>query len=127
MAMKTERLTKKVKMTYYYKYEPKGASIGLGSIDTTTQLAYDGVCEKLGKHEDMEENLGVGFKTLETACKDGFYSLYFGKVVRPLRLVIFERDTRPHFEVVDSSLSSIKLIFIDDFGKTWALAKEGLE
>lgn len=128
MDMKKERLTKEVELAFDHTYEPKGAHIGLGSTVTLTQLlAYGGVCEKLGRYEDREEKLGVDFKTLETACRDGFYSLYFGKVVHPLRLIIFERDTRPYFEVFDASLNSIKLIYLDDHGKTWALTKEGLE
>lgn len=83
--------------------------------DPEVSLAID----KLGEIEDVERSLKVDFMTLMSSCENGFYSEYFKCVVKPIRLVIFEKDTRPHFEVYDKAHDKIKLIFVDDYMKTW--------
>lgn len=78
---------------------------------------------KLGPLEDIEDQLGIDLITLKAAQK-GFYSKYFDSYVKPVRIVIFEEATRPYIEVHHNKM--IKLIFIDEYGKTWALTKEEL-
>ena len=82
------------------------------------------VADKLGQLEDYEDELGIDLIALKTAQK-GFYSKYFDSYVKPIRIVIFEEATRPYIEVHHNKM--IKLIFIDEYGKTWALTKEELE
>ncbi len=122
--MKLERATKKVKrktkhvwedyvLLHDYQYSERFAS-GLGSY----------IIDKLGAREDIEDELGIDLVTLKTAQK-GFYSKYFDSYVKPIRIVIFEEATRPYIEVHHNKMT--KLIFIDEYGKTWALTKEELE
>lgn len=118
--MKLERATKKVKrktkyihedyeLLHEHDYAERFAS-GIGSY----------IIDKLGSREDIEDELGVDLVTLKAAQK-GFYSKYFDSYVKPIRIVIFEEATRPYIEVHYNNMT--KLIFIDEYGKTWALTK----
>jgi hypothetical protein len=82
------------------------------------------VTKRVIKPWKYEGKLGVDLSTLKAAQK-GFYSKYFNSYVKPLRIVIFEVSTRPYIEVYSNKMT--KLIFIDDYGKTWALTEEELQ
>jgi hypothetical protein len=71
-----------------------------------------------------ENEFGVDLGVLKAARK-GFYSKYFNSYVKPFRIVIFEVSTRPYIEVYRNKMT--KLIFIGDYGKTWALTEEELQ
>jgi len=70
-----------------------------------------------------ENEFKVDLSILKAAQK-GFYSKYFNSYVKPLRIVIFEEATRPYIELYHNKMT--KLIFIDDYGKTWALTEKEL-
>ena len=137
------RLTKKYKginnpKKTYYKF-----------IENCTMLE---IAWKLGQHEDIEEELGIGLLTLYKAEKNGFYyknndNINFCR--NCIRVDKFLIETKPCYQVKETTLKScyygdvedfknvedahywswkISLnVNIKDYGKTWALTKEELK
>ena len=90
--------------------------------------------EKLGKLEDIEEELGIDFITLFKALKNGIY-LKFGSekitgVYYEHRAILprhFDKDYKGYFIDLQLELSINFNFYFKDYGKTWALTKEELE
>ena len=117
------RLTRKIKGYY--------------SVDLRTclpmeyeQIENSNACvDKLGKLEDIEEELGIDLITLFKALKKGVYvkfDSYFGnigeldiKIVKDNATGICYRNKKWYIQEEDT--------LIKDYGKTWALTKEELE
>ena len=88
---------------------------------------------KLGKLEDIEDELGIDLITFHKALKNGVYykviekdSVNFGKIFFD-RYVLWgwNKDTDgSYFAIMQSVLQMFNL---KDYGKTWALTKEELE
>lgn len=117
------RLTRKIKGYY--------------SVDLRTclpmeyeQIENSNACvDKLGKLEDIEEEIGIDLITLFKALKKGVYvkfDSYFGnigeldiKIVKDNATGICYRNKKWYIQEEDT--------LIKDYGKTWALTKEELE
>ena len=113
-----ERLTEKSK----YGYRAKDGD-------------YKFATQKLGKLEDIEEELGVPLDVLFKALKDGVYAkfeenkilkadikLYYNLCQNEfkIRVICLEIGQYEDFEWED-------YLFVKDYGKTWSLTKEELE
>ena len=117
------RLTRKIKGYY--------------SVDLRTclpmeyeQIENSNACvDKLGKLEDIEEELGIDLITLFKALKKGVYvkfDSYFGnigeldiKIVKDNATGICYRNKKWYLQEEET--------LVKDYGKTWALTKEELE
>ena len=105
----------------------------LTKIDTAIPGEYDYVDEldnldpivnKLGKHEDIEDELGIELITLITAMKEGFWSneedgILYDNYHHPSNLYMDLDEIFDGYHKKTYSLS--------DYGKTWALTKRELE
>ena len=116
------RLTVKKEDKYNIAYKDKGVHLGFlyDANDAVKDLVNNtnAVIEKLGKYEDIEEELGIEIFTLIKAMKEGF----------------FDKDGEyHHFSNLLVSLDEIgdcydkKSFNLKDYGKTWALSKEDFE
>lgn len=86
------------------------------------------VLQKLGRLEDIEEELGIDLITLFKALKKGIFVTYdsdFGmtnkpkiKILKDTATGICYRDKKWYIQENDA--------LIKDYGKTWALTKEEL-
>lgn len=113
------RLTRKIKGYY--------------SVDLRTclpmeyeQIENSNACvDKLGKLEDIEEELGIDLIALFRALNDGIY------VIEDNDNYVVEDGIRSieHWGCgwgITTDMESLELLF-KDYGKTWALTKEELE
>lgn len=71
--------------------------------------------DKLGRLEDIEEELGFDLITLFKALQNGIY----GKVGKEIKHI-----SAPHFSWFKKEIYIFRLA---DYGKTWALTEEELE
>lgn len=130
------RLTRKIKGYY--------------SVDLRTclpmeyeQIENSNACvDKLGKLEDIEDELGIDLITLFKALKDGFYIKYNGEIIHifpdkhitinfwykiinvfipPKFFIDCKKGANNLSETIDEEY------WFKDYGKTWALTKEELE
>ena len=102
-------------------------------------LAIDGkAIDKLGKLEDIEEELGIDVITLFKALKNGFYTksnngIKFWK--EDDKHFVYVRDLKYDIEICceecENVIGAVPTMFLErstkDYGKTWALTKEELE
>lgn len=135
-----ERLTKQIADKYYYKSMPNQDNLYINKVVT-----------KLGKLEDIEEELGIPLEVLFKALKEGVwtkassYSCFLCSeptFIKGLYLHIgyydytqydnydydgyfSENDALCIFEMHYEDHHSVTRI--KDYGKTWALTKEELE
>lgn len=127
------RLTKKMsRLTHKYKHKADNKRFVFDIKD------YRKVCQKLGQHEDIEEELGIDLITLYKALKRGVWYRK-GKEIKHFipddyfRIVL---DCNGSTETINYWLLSIINVstneyiddfFVDEYGKIWALTKEDLE
>ena len=124
------RLTKKIKGYY--------------SVDLRTclpmeyeQIENSNACvDKLGKLEDIEEELGIDLITLFKALKDGIWTNQEqcygdekqGKIrFFQVRLLLEENAVGCIHNSMWKGEEVIRTLYLKDYGKTWALTKEELE
>lgn len=102
-------------------------------------LAIDGkAIDKLGKLEDIEEELGIELEVLFSALKNGFYTksnngIKFWK--EDDKHFVYVRDLKYDIEICceecENAIGAVPTMFLErstkDYGKTWALTKEELE
>ena len=102
-------------------------------------LAIDGkAIDKLGKLEDIEEELGIDVITLFKALKNGFYTksnngIKFWK--EDDKHFVYVRDLKYDIEICceecENVIGAVPTMFLErstkDYGKTWALSREELE
>lgn len=91
--------------------------------------------EKLGKLEDIEEELRIPLEVLFKALKDGAYTKFDGQIWKCTSIDIFYSDYFEKYlleayyienvETFDSSYEHP--LNIEDYRKTWALTREELE
>ena len=108
------RLTLKIRDGFYTTH----------NINSTDDLKY-----KLGKLEDVEEEIGIDLITLFKALKEGIFVAYdsdFGmtnkpkiKITKDIATGICCRDKKWYIQEDETLLK--------DYGKTWALTREELE
>lgn len=82
------------------------------------------ITNKLGKLEDIEEELGIPLEVLFKALKDGIWTNEYEK--RDGRKIWLRNyDNKLILEV--SNRFCFDVYYPEDYGKTWALTKEELE
>lgn len=105
-------------------------------------VCYQDCVDKLGRLEDIEDELDIDIVTLFKALKDGFYIKYNGEIVHifpdkhitinfwykiinvfipPKFFIDCKKGTNYLSETIDEEY------WFEDYGKTWALTKEELE
>ena len=102
-------------------------------IDTYVSLnePWKSPINKLGKLEDIEEDLGIDLIIVFKALTQGFYikSNDFMKVRYRYPLGLFKTDDdyeRIHEYIFEYGNNANDFIYLKDYGKTWALTKEEL-
>ena len=116
--------------TEYYRYAHKWKRIGNTNISTSNK--YSQITQKLGKLEDIEEELGIPLEVLFKALKDGIYVEFVSDEIRKCEVRFRKGFNTFVFEAV--SLEKEKdgnryedVIVAKDYGFNWALTKEELE
>ena len=124
------RLTRKIKGYY--------------SVDLRTclpmeyeQIENSNACvDKLGKLEDIEEELGIDLISLFKALKDGIWTnqeQWYGDEKQgkirffQVRLLLEENAIGCIYNSMWKGEEVIRTLYFKDYGKTWALTKEELE
>ena len=97
----------------------------------------DQMCvDKLGKLEDIEEELGIDLITLFKALKDGIWTnqeQWYGDEKQgkirffQVRLLLEENAIGCIHNSMWKGEEVIRTLYFKDYGKTWALTKEELE
>ena len=97
----------------------------------------DQMCvDKLGKLEDIEEELGIDLITLFKALKDGIWTnqeQWYGDEKQgeirffQVRLLLEENAIGCIHNSMWKGKEVIRTLYFKDYGKTWALTKEKLE
>ena len=91
---------------------------------------------KLGKLEDIEEELGIDLITLFKALKDGIWTnqeQWYGDEKQgkirffQVRLLLAENAIGCIYNSMWKGEEVIRTLYLKDYGKTWALTKEELE
>lgn len=97
----------------------------------------DKVVQKLGKIEDIEEELGIDIVTFCNALKNGIYAKDHWVVFQPY--VIKHYNTNEYEFIVNWKDKSFEIVeefneevieqraFFEDYGEEWALTKEELQ
>ena len=120
-----ERLTKKNdgNTPYIQKEYPYLASADINDITN-----------KLGKLEDLEEELGIPLEVLFKALKNGVYAKFEeGKILETNIKLYYSCDNEFKIRVVCLEIGQYEdfewedYLFVKNYGKTWALTKEELE
>lgn len=75
---------------------------------------------KLGKYEDLDEELGIEYSMLVNASKEGFYTKDFPEPIKPYV------DFKNKCFIYILNFVTYKYYF-KDYGKTWSFIKERLE
>ena len=89
--------------------------------------------DKLGKLEDLEEQLGCPLEVVITPYfKRGKLEVFYrGKMREVIRVVAFEEATRPYMDVFyrdnEKEQFKVRTIWLDDYKKTWWLKEDKSE
>lgn len=105
------RLTKKNDIGYFPTYERE-----------TKENYYD-LIHKLGKLEDIEEELGIDLITLFKALRDGVFINEDGSVYKDCIKSIEHWSDGWGFISNDDYIEAL----FEDYGRTWALTREEIE
>ena len=122
------RLTKKFNDNSGYEVEEYGAKYNEVKLD-----AYLDAVNKLGKLEDLEEEIGCPLEVVITPYfKRGKLEVFYrGKMREVIRVVAFEEATRPYMDVFyrdnEKEQFKVRTIWLDDYKKTWVLKKDKSE
>lgn len=92
------------------------------------------IFNKLGKLEDIEEELGIPLEVLFKALKDGVYAKFEeGKILETNIKLYYSCDNEFKIRVVCLEIGQYEdfewedYLFVKNYGKTWALTREELE
>ena len=121
-----ERLTKKLTDNYY--------TYNCGTNEFIQGGCGD-YCNKLGKLEDIEDELGISLEVLFKALKDGVYKKINNQIWKCYDLDIHYNISEQKYMLNAYSIENIETfeasyettIYIEDYGKTWFLTKEELD
>lgn len=88
--------------------------------------------QKLGRYEDIEEELGIDFITLFKALKNGFYSIDKNKHIYTMKPTKGNGGSINFYTcleciIAEDTFGDQYIFSLKDYGKTWALTKEELE
>lgn len=86
------------------------------------------VVDKLGELEDLAEQIGCPLDFVATPYKlSGLKKIwYHNQWCEVVRIVVYEEATKPYMEVRCKDYKYLKMILLEDYGKTWALTREEL-
>lgn len=104
-----ERLTEKVNGEYIHKVH---------------KFCLNDCYDKLGKLEDIEQEIGIPLEVLFKALKDGIWTSGYEK--RDSKK-IWLRNFNGKLLLEVSNRFCFDLYYPEDYGKTWALTREELE
>ncbi len=94
------------------------------NVDCDLSIAID----KLGAHEDIEQELGVDLVTLVKALKNGIWIKYDSNFGEGKPKIVIQKDTATGICWRDGKWWIEENDFLlKDYGKTWALTKEELQ
>ena len=85
--------------------------------------------DKLSQLEDLAEQIGCPLDFVATPYKlSGLKKIWYrNQWCEVVRIVVYEEATKPYMEVRCKDYKYLKMILLEDYGKTWALTKEELE
>jgi hypothetical protein len=85
--------------------------------------------DKLGKLEDLEEQIGCPLDFVATPYKfSGLRKIWYHKQwCEVVRIVVYEEMTRPYMEVRCKGYKYLKMILLDDYKITWWLREDKSE
>ena len=88
--------------------------------------------QKLGRYEDIEEELGIDFITLFKALKNGFYHIDKNKHIYTTKPTKGNGGSMNFYTcleciIAEDTFGDQYIFSLKDYGKTWALTKEELE
>lgn len=92
---------------------------------------YEAMCDfgkafsKLGKLEDIEEELGIDFPTLFKAFHHGIYVKVGREIIFVKYIGIFKKR-KWHLFSANNVLGKYEICLVSNYGKSWALSKEEL-
>jgi hypothetical protein len=110
-------------------YKDTKVSGGYNAVDTDEYACV----VKLGKLEDLEEQLGCPLEVVITPYfKRGKLEVFYrGKMREVIRVVAFEEATRPYIDVFyrdnEKEQFKVRTIWLDDYKKTWWLKEDKSE
>ena len=89
------------------------------------------VCNKLGKLEDIEKELGIELVILFNALRNGvYYRMYSGQITKDYVFLISNNMGIGQVSKLDYSFMTCfekSTLLFDDYGKSWALTEEELK
>ena len=86
-------------------------------------VSYDDCLNKLGKLEDIEEELGIDLITLIKAISNGVWVKTKNNISKHLTVALKKRHHTKEYWLFYRPYSHI---YLKDYGKTWSLTKEEL-
>lgn len=120
-----ERLTKQINNKYWVERD----TLAVDYIPQTEMCSGGKVINKLGQLEDIEQELGIDLITFLQSLTKNVFIKQGNKIIEcetPPILLNFDGEYyfEWHCEKLNDSFEQLPL---KDYGKTWALTKEGLE
>lgn len=111
-----------------------GYDINTSNIESSTVIegiALKNCVNKLGKLEDIEENIGISLITLSKAFKEGIFILDSKyNMIRDCTDILLSIDWNNkcfYIECTGDCININQFYYFKDYGKTWAFTKEELE
>ncbi len=110
-------------------YKDTKVSGGYNAVDTDEYACV----VKLGKLEDLEEEIGCPLGVVITPYfKRGKLEVFYrGKMREVIRVVAFEEATRPYMDVFyrdnEKEQFKVRTIWLDDYKKNWWLKEDKSE
>ena len=88
--------------------------------------------DKLGRYEDIEEEIGIDLITLFKALKNGFWSIDKNKHIYKMKPTEGNGGAMSYYASLDYIITEDtyydeEYFLLKDYGKTWALTREALE
>ena len=128
------RFTKKDRYGHFYTNEANCRNVHSldgkkleGEFYENQTLAIDGnAIEKLGQLEDLAEQIGCPLDFVTTPYKlSGLKKVwYHDQWCEVVRIVVYEEATKPYMEVRCKNYKYLKMILLEEYGKTWFLTKK---
>lgn len=111
-----------MRLTKAFATDGNGKAINYAAFPIGDNKVRYEICQKLGRLEDIEEEIGIDLITLFKALKDGIWHITSnGKVIGYLNVKWNWCIGRDYFKTKYGNF------YFKDYGKTWALTKEELE
>jgi len=103
-----------------------GTVASLGLEVYKQKLAKTNVCalQKLGKHEDIDDDIGIEWPIVHKALKNGIYDIENDKFIRCVEF-LYSGECDEWYIV--NGFNEFETFAPKDYGITWALTKEELE